>query len=290
MVTAQAVGTAFITVTTQDGNKTASCLVTVSSSVINVTDVSLNKFALSLAIGGSERLTATVAPENATNKAVAWSSSNEAIASVSVQGTVTAVSEGSAIITVTTQDSDKTASCEVTVLSSIINVTNVTLNKSDLSLIVGGNERLTATVEPDNATNKAVTWNSGNTAVATVDNNGLVTAIAAGTTFITVTTQDGNKTAVCVVTVTPQSVTSTETSDALLARVYPNPTEGVFTLEFEAEGVYNLTLADMSGKVLMRQTVKGQRVQMDLSNYPAGAYLLKIDDGKRQSTMRVVKN
>ena len=290
MVTAQAVGTAFITVTTQDGNKTASCLVTVSSSVINVTDVSLNKFALSLAIGGSERLTATVAPENATNKAVAWSSSNEAIASVSVQGTVTAVSEGSAIITVTTQDSDKTASCEVTVLSSIINVTNVTLNKSDLSLIVGGNERLTATVEPDNATNKAVTWNSGNTAVATVDNNGLVTAIAAGTTFITVTTQDGNKTAVCVVTVTPQSVTSTETSDALLARVYPNPTEGVFTLEFEAEGVYNLTLADMSGKVLMRQTVKGQRVQMDLSNYPAGAYLLTIDDGKRQSAVRIVKN
>jgi len=277
-----------------NGTKTATATsntaaITITPQQVAVTGVSLNKNTLSLAVGGSEQLTAIVAPDNAANKTVTWSSGNTAIATVSSNGTVTAVAAGTATITVTTQDGNKTANCTVTVTQSFINVTNVTLNKSDLSLVVGGNERLTATVEPANATNQTVTWNSGNTAIATVDNNGSVTAIGAGTTFITVTTQDGNKTAVCVVTVTQQSVTSTETSEALLARVYPNPTDDAITLEFETDGVYNLNIADMTGKVLMRQTVNGQRAKMDMSSYPAGAYLLTVDDGKRQSAVRVVR-
>jgi len=81
-------------------------------------------------------------------------------------------------------------------------VTGVTLNKSNISLTVGSTETLTATVTPENATNKAVTWSSSDTAKATVS-NGVVTAVAAGTATITVTTADGNKTATCTVTVTP---------------------------------------------------------------------------------------
>jgi len=101
---------------------------------------------------------------------------------------------------------------------------------------------------------------------------------------------DATKQGLASVTVTAtQQVTSAEISDASLARIYPNPTDGVFTLEFETDGIFIVTLADMSGKVLMRQTVKGQLVQMDLSNYSAGAYLLTIDDGKRQNTVRIVK-
>jgi hypothetical protein len=84
-------------------------------------------------------------------------------------------------------------------------VTGVTLNKSTLSLNVGGNETLTATVAPDNATDKSVTWTSSNDAVATVDSNGKVTAVAAGTATITVTTTDGSFTATCDVTVTRPS-------------------------------------------------------------------------------------
>ena len=81
-----------------------------------------------------------------------------------------------------------------------------------------------------------------------------------------------------------------EIADAPLARVYPNPTNNEITLEFERTGEYLVAITDMTGKVLMRQTVKGQRVQMDIGNYPVGVYLLTIDDGERQSTMRVVKN
>jgi len=83
-----------------------------------------------------------------------------------------------------------------------VQVTGVTLNKTSLSLAVGGSETLTVNVVPTNATNKTVTWSSSDTAKATVSNNGLVTAIAEGTATITVKTADGNKTATCAVTVT----------------------------------------------------------------------------------------
>ena len=84
----------------------------------------------------------------------------------------------------------------------IYKVTGVKLNKNTTTIKVGGTETLTATVEPANATNKAVTWSSDNISVATVDANGLVTAVAEGSATITVTTEDGSKTATCTVIVT----------------------------------------------------------------------------------------
>jgi len=87
-----------------------------------------------------------------------------------------------------------------------------------------------------------------------------------------------------------QQVTSAEIIDTPLARVYPNPTEGIVRLEFESSGAYTVTLADMSGRTLLRQTVTAQTAQIDVSAYPAGVYLLTINDGKRQSATRIVKN
>ena len=94
-------------------------------------------------------------------------------------------------------------------------VTGVTLNPASLSLFTGDNATLTATVEPGNATNKNVTWSSNNEAVATVDNNGKVTAKSAGTAIITVTTEDGSKTATCKVTVTDKTYTISADTTAL---------------------------------------------------------------------------
>lgn len=113
-----------------------------------------------------------------------------------IEGTYTViVGEGSTIDTKT---------FKVTKPSEIIKVTGVTLDKTSLSLEVGSTYRLTATVYPDNATNKNVTWTSSNSNIATVD-DGLVTAKAAGIAIITVTTEDGGKTASCTVTVAPKS-------------------------------------------------------------------------------------
>ena len=93
--------------------------------------------------------------------------------------------------------------------SNVVSVTGVTLNKTSLTLNKGASETLTATVSPSNATNKSVTWSSSNTSVATVDSNGKVTAVSAGTATVTVKTNDGGKTATCAVTVKPKTYTIT---------------------------------------------------------------------------------
>jgi uncharacterized protein (TIGR02145 family) len=165
---------------------------------VNVTDVSLNKSTLQMTVGDVEQLTATVFPTDADDKSVTWNSNNPSVATVDNNGNVTAVSAGEAIITVTSNDVGKSATCKVTVS---FKVTCVSLNKTSLSLEVGNVEQLMATVSPSNATNKSVTWNSNNPSVASVDNNGNVTAVTIGTATITVTTQDGGKTEICNVTV-----------------------------------------------------------------------------------------
>ncbi|MDL2310195.1 Ig-like domain-containing protein [Parabacteroides sp. OttesenSCG-928-B22] len=201
-VTAAGVGTATITVTTEDAAKTATCLVTVTAKAVAVTGVKLNKTSLSLVEGASETLTATVAPENATNKKVTWKSSDLSIAIIDSDGHIAALKPGVIAITATTEDGGKTATCAVTVTSKAIAVTGVSLNKTSLSLVVGESETLTPTVAPADADNKKVSWKSNNTSVATVDNNGNVTALKAGSATITATTEDGGKTATCAVTVT----------------------------------------------------------------------------------------
>ena len=211
-VSAISAGTATITVTTADGNKTAICNVTVTAPAaqIPVTAISLDATA-TVGIGSTITLAVTYTPADANQgKAVTWTTADAGIAIVN-NGVVTGVSAGTVAITATsTTDPSITATCNVTVQA--IAVTDVSLNKSSLNLQIGGNETLTATVAPANATNKNITWESSNTAVATV-NNGKVTGVAAGTAMITVTTVDGNKTATCTVIVTAgPSVPSTTLS------------------------------------------------------------------------------
>lgn len=164
---------------------------------VDATGVTLQKD-LELGIGNTATLQATIAPSDATNKNVTWSSSNESVATVDVDGVVTGITAGTAIITVTTEDGGFTASCAVTV--NTISVTGVSLDKTTAAVTIGRTITLVATVTPEEATNKNVTWSSKNESVATVE-NGVVTGIAAGTATITVMTEDGTKKAECEVTV-----------------------------------------------------------------------------------------
>ena len=205
-VTAVKAGEAVVTVTTEDGGKTASCKVTVKAKAVNVTEVTLDKTELTLTEGGTETLTATVKPDNADNRKVTWSSDKTEVATVDGDGKVTAVKAGEAVVTVTTEDGGKTATCKVTVKAKAVNVTEVTLDKTELTLTEGGTETLTATVKPDNADNRKVTWSSDKTEVATVDGDGRVTAVKSGEAVVTVTTEDGGKTASCKVTVKAKAV------------------------------------------------------------------------------------
>lgn len=229
-----------------------------------VSGVTLNNVELTLYIGDTSKLIATVEPEDAINKNVIWESSDSSIVSVDSEGNVKALKKGTATITVTTDDGEFTAKAQVVVkekvvsetnkekpnngtanngntnggttnsgnsenteeptppTETVINVTGVTLDKTALTLTEGGSSKLTATVNPSNANNKNVTWVSSNTAVATVDSNGNVTAVKAGTATITVTTVDGGYTATCQVTVNekPASYSVTLTAIEQLTGVF----------------------------------------------------------------------
>lgn len=201
LVTAVQEGTATITVTTEEGAKTATCQVTVKKKVIPVTSISLDKTALTLTEEETCRLTATIDPADATNQNVTWTSDDTAVATVSSDGLVMAVQAGTATIMVTTEDGGKTATCRVTVKMKEIPVTDVFLDYAEATLTEGDTLQLTATISPADATNQNVNWESSDTFVATVSDSGLITAVSEGTATITVTTEDGGLTASCLVTV-----------------------------------------------------------------------------------------
>ena len=172
---------------------------------VAVTDVTLDKTTLNIAVGGTETLTATLSPDNATNKSVTWESSNSALATVDANGKIAAIKAGDATITVITKDGHKTASCAVTVTQSQSNipVTGVFLSNSAVLNIEEPyiSETLLAIVSPANATNKAITWASSAPDIVTVDEDGKIFPKKMGTAVVTATTVDRNKKASCTVDV-----------------------------------------------------------------------------------------
>ena len=205
-VTAVKEGTA--TITASAGGKSSTCTVKVSTKVVAVTSITLDKTSLSMKVGETETITATVNPGNATDKSVTWGSSDVSVATVS-DGKVTAKKSGTAIITA------KSGSCiaECTIAVSV-DVESVTLDKTSLELTIDETVQLTATVKPDDATDKNVTWTSSDESVAKVA-DGKVTAVKSGKA--TITAKCGGKTAECAVTVTVPtgSVTLDKTSLSL---------------------------------------------------------------------------
>ena len=174
--------------------------------VVKVTGVSLNRSNLTFSSNGETfDLKATVRPANATNSKVSYSSSDPLVATVSSTGVVTAVAEGSAVITVKTADGNYTASCRVVVKypePEVIHVESVSLSSKSLRFEEKNRTvSLSATVLPMDAENRSVVWSSSNSSVARVDSLGNVTSVSNGTCIITVRSLDGSKVDTCTVTV-----------------------------------------------------------------------------------------
>ncbi|MDF2668890.1 MAG: hypothetical protein K0R67_1196 [Paenibacillus sp.] len=189
VVFAIAEGDATITAATVDGGYTAAAAIAVIIGDIGVTGVVLNPTETELRVGDHIPLTATIQPINASNKNVQWSSSNTAVVTIDAQGILTGVSSGIAMITVTTEDGEFTASSLVEVKP--LPVSGITLNKSKTAITIGGSETLIASVLPALATDKTVLWSSSNPTVATVQQDGTVTAISVGDATVTAVTYDG---------------------------------------------------------------------------------------------------
>lgn len=202
LVTALTNGTSVITATTVDGSHTNTSICTVDTAVQSV---SVTPESLSLNVGATSQLSATVLPVNAENKTVNWSSDHASIASVNSTGLVSAVSNGVAVITATTVDGSHTDTSTVTVSTP---VSSVVMTPEIFTVSVGETQQLTANVLPATASNKSVTWLSGTPSVATVSSTGLVTGVSNGSSIISVITVDGSHTdtSECTVITGVQSV------------------------------------------------------------------------------------
>jgi len=186
-VAGKAAGTATITITAHNGVK-ATCAVTVKAATVAVTGVTLNKTEIELLEGDKFDLVATVEPSNATNKNVTWSSDDTKIATVDNTGKVTAVAKGTTSIVVVTSEKGFTKECKVVVKPV---VKEVTLNVTTRQIVKGYTFQLVATVTPDDAPEKEITWTSEKPEIATVSVDGLVTAITLGQTTIKATAPNG---------------------------------------------------------------------------------------------------
>ena len=283
--TVTATGTGTTTITATVDGQSAECSVTVNAAAtVPVTSVSLNKTSLELTEGETAQLNATVLPETATNRNVTWSSNAPGVATVDSSGKVTAVAPGTATITVTTADGGKTATCVVTVTAATVPVTGVTLSQTQASLYCNRTPdtlALTARVAPDNATNKAMTWTSSDSAVATVDQNGIVTAVARGTAVITVTTEDGAKTATCTVTVSRYSSGGGPTTYAVTAPNAENGAVRVSPSRASRGTTVTITVTPDEGYELESLTVLDSRDnEITLTDKGDGKYTFTMPSGK----------
>jgi len=198
IVTGVAKGKATITATAKDGSGVK------AAKQINVLQqpqsVSYKEPPAKLSVGTSKKLTAVISPSSTSDKTIVWSSSNESIATVNKSGVVTPLYPGQVTITAASKDfPDISVGADVTVVQP---AKKIELNESKLNILVQNTAQLAYVITPDYTTNKAVSWSSSRPAVASVDQNGLVTAHKRGTAIITVACQDGSgKTAKATVNV-----------------------------------------------------------------------------------------
>ena len=221
-----------------------------SITVVSVKSITIPS-TLSLLLGETYLFSPTIVDARAT-ASLTWLSSNPAIATVSQNGEISALEIGNTVITCLNSNG-VSAQCEVTV--NPVLVSSITLNNTTADMIVGENLNLTATIAPDNATDKTVTWSSTNEAVAVVSESGLVTAVGSGTCQIKATANDGSgKTASCLITVEKNNkLTVTDMTQCSGGR-----------------GVLNVLLSD-------EETIMGFQFDLQL---PAGVTVGEDSDGK----------
>ena len=227
---------------------------TLTVNAVAATGVTVNTTALKINVGESRQVSATVAPANAADKSVTWSSNNTAVAKVTSDGVVYAIAEGTANVTAKTANG-KTATIAVTV--STVKADSVKLSASKVTLkSIGATKTVKATVNPTNTTDKTVTWKSSNKKVATVSKSGKITAKGNGTATITATTANGKKATV--------KVTVKQTTKKVVLKVSDKTVTGkTYTLKKGKKVTVKATVTDAKGK---KVTSGNQKITWTTSN------------------------
>ena len=190
-------GVVTITAKTRDGMVRETCVITIKP--VKIDEIKLNPTNMSLKVNTSSVIVPIIKPDEAKNEKLIWESSDPSIATVDSNGKVTGIKEGKATITVKTKDGKVVATCEVTV--EPIQASKIILDNNKMTLKEKDTGQLTATIVPDNTTDKELIWTTSDPSIATVDSNGKVTGIKEGKATITVKTKDGKVVATCEVTI-----------------------------------------------------------------------------------------
>ena len=318
---ARATGTGQVTATYE--GKSAAVAVTVTAKDVPVTSVALNKSSITLEEGASYTLSVTFngGQSTPTNTGVTWTTTSAGIATVDGNGKVTGVAAGTCVVTVTTKDGGKTASCNVTVKKATVHVTGVAVSPTSTTVEAGKTVQLTATVTPSNADDRSVTWSSYDTSIATVDAYGKVTGVKAGTTTVYAeSNDDGSKYGTCTVTVTAAAVAvtgveiqkdgkkvtslevNTGTPVQLTAKVSPdNATNKAVTwsssnsnvievsstglVSAKAAGTAKVTVMTQDGAKTATVDVTGKQLQYSISASPASLTWKYNESDERKITL-----
>ena len=195
VVSAKSLGVAYISIS--DGTYTITSKVYVIEDYIPIYSLDLDSNEVTLSIGSTKKIPVTINPSVASNKTLQYRSNNPNVASVTLDGNITANSEGVAYISITGESVST---------SYKVNVVNkISLNSieipSKIELVEGETKKINVTYKPSNATNKSVSWKSSNTEIVTVDNNGNIKAISSGNATVTATSSDGNHKSIATITV-----------------------------------------------------------------------------------------
>lgn len=172
---------------------------------------------------------------------------------------------------------------KIVIIKNTVSVESITIEVSNLELKKNENYQLNYNIVPENATNKSVTWSSSNNNVATVDNNGLVTAISEGSATIEVETEDGKLKDIVEVIVSP--TTSVETANINI-KIYPNPIENRLVIETGDILKYEVVLSDISGNILYSEFDKNE---IDFSIFSSGNYFLTLIANNKYYNFKLIK-
>ncbi|MDF2943325.1 MAG: hypothetical protein K0S01_2183 [Herbinix sp.] len=259
-ITALVGGVTVITCTTLDGGYSSTCVVTVRESV---TTIKLDYETYNIGIKKTATLKATVMTENATNPKVHWSTSNDRIATVNQKGKITGIAVGYATITATAMDgSDVEATCEVRVVTP---VDSITLDKAYLAMLVGDSKELNVSIRPNNSTYRTARWTSSDESVAIVDEDGVVTALKAGSATIVAEAKDNTgKKAICYVAVRDRLPSTAITlmdkrlvmvpGEDKLVEVRLNPAESTDSTTWSSDNAAIARVDKKTGKIYARST------------------------------------
>uniref|UniRef100_UPI0033058E41 Ig-like domain-containing protein n=1 Tax=uncultured Croceitalea sp. TaxID=1798908 RepID=UPI0033058E41 len=270
-----------------EGGLEASAIITVNRRPIGVTGIIVDPITSEIYDDETIQLTGTVSPSDADNPTVSWESSDSGIATVDGNGLVTAIAEGIATITVRTNEGGLEASAIITVNRRPIGVTGIIVDPTDVILAKGETVSLIATVSPTDADDQSVTWSSSDDGIATVDSNGLVTAVLEGTAKISVTSTDGNYEATSTITVENEDLIVNIDNQILILSVdlAPNPIrilkKATISLNASRNSEAMVRLFNMIGQLLSEKKhaiFKGDnQMVLETDKLPSGVYFITVE-------------